>query len=169
MPPQNTQGTQPAPTPSSPQIPPEMAKHLEPARLERYAFLWSEARLLIAAVALSLGGVPPVIKFLPFLSSITYPLLNLAWIISGVVSGYLLFRFLKAGKKVFGGEDMKDKVAFFVNVISGFNLGLAGLIKQNIGMSISSNHVVFVVVGLLYLASAYHLWNRWKAHEERLF
>ncbi len=148
---------------------PELQKHLEPQNLEKYAFFWSEARLLIAALALFLGGVPPIIRLFPYLYPLTRPLLTLAWIISGVVSLYLLYLWNKAGKKVFGGNDMKDTVAFFVNVVSGFNLGLTGITGTNIGMSMTHNYTIYILVGILYLASAWHLHTRWKARGEKLF
>ncbi|HWO06995.1 MAG TPA: hypothetical protein VNM40_00215 [Candidatus Paceibacterota bacterium] len=54
-------------------------------------------------------------------------------------------------------------------VISGLNLGLVGLIGQDVGMSISSSYAVFVLVGIAYLAAAYHLYTRWRAHGEKIF
>ncbi len=150
----------------------DVTVHTQPEKLERYAFLWSEARLVIAAIALFLGGVPPVVKLLillPMLNGLIMPLLTLAWIISGVVSAYLLYRWNLAGKKVFGGSDTRNTVAFFVNIISGFNLGLTGLMGTNIGMRITSNEIVFIIVGILYLASAWHLWQRWKGFGEKMF
>lgn len=148
-----------------------LKEHTTPERLERYSFLWSEVRLIVAAVALLLGGVPPVLYFLSFspLYGLVYALLKLAWVVSGVASGYLLYRWYAGGQKVFGGSDMKDMVAFFVSVVSGINLGLVGLLGTNIGMSISSNYIVFVIAALLYLVAAYHLYIRWKGHGERVF
>lgn len=159
---------QPAPVS---QMSSEFKKHLEPARLERYAFLWSETRLLIAALALFLGGVPPVIFIFGKigLSSMVWSLLNLAWIISGIASLYLLYRWNEAGRRVFGGTDMRDTVAFFVSIVSGFNLGVTGLFGRNIGMSITHNYTIFIIVGVLYLVSAWHLHTRWKAFGEKLF
>ena len=60
-------------------------------------------------------------------------------------------------------------IAFFVSVVSGINLGLAGLIGTNIGMQISSNRAIFVLVGLLYVVAAYHLYQRWNANKQKLF
>jgi len=60
-------------------------------------------------------------------------------------------------------------VAFFVSVVSGLNLGLSGLTGSNIGMGISSSKIVFIIVGVLYLASAWHLWKRWKENNEKVF
>lgn len=149
----------------------DIKEHTHPDKLERYSFLWSEARLVVAAVALLLGGYPPVLYFLAFspLYGIVSLLLKLAWIISGVAAGYLLYRWYTGGQKIFGGSDMKDNVAFFVSVISGINLGIVGILGKNIGMSMTSNYIVFVIVALLYLAAAYHLYTRWKAKGEKLF
>jgi len=149
----------------------DIQAHTQPDKLERYSFLWSEARLLIAAVALFLGGIPPVLKFNPFpaLYSTLSSLLTLAWIISGLAAAYLFYRWNTGGKKVLGGTDTKDIAAFFIMIISGFNLGLTGLLGRNIGMSISSNYTIFALVGILYLLAAWHLWKRWKTQGEKLF
>lgn len=149
----------------------DIKKHTYPDKLERCSFIWSEARLIIAAAALFLGGIPPVIKFLPILQfyGLASSLLTLAWIISGLAAGYLLYRWYNAQQTVFGGKDMKDTAAFFVMVVSGLNLGIAGLLGTNIGMRISMNKVVFIIVGLLYLVAAYHLYTRFKARGEKVF
>ena len=144
-------------------------KQLTSARaLERMSFMWSEARLLIAALALFLGGVPPIIEFAGWLPGVGLGL-TLAWVISGLASLYLAYRWFSAGEKIFGTGNSRDLLAFTVLVVSGINLGLAGVLGRNIGMSISSSYIVFIVVGLLYLWSAYYLWKRWKKHNERLF
>ncbi|MEK7519813.1 MAG: hypothetical protein AAB581_01020 [Patescibacteria group bacterium] len=147
----------------------DIKEHTQPDKLERYSFLWSEARLAIAALALFLGGIPPVFYFLPFLYGITSPLLHLAWVISGVASVYMLYRWNTNGRMLFGGKEPRDLYAFFVSVVSGINLGLTGLLGQNIGMSISSSKVIFLIVGVVYIVAAYHLWKRWKASGEKMF
>ncbi|MFZ2886594.1 MAG: hypothetical protein WA021_02115 [Minisyncoccia bacterium] len=146
-------------------------KHLQPHNLERYAFLWSEIRLVIAAVALFIGGIPPVLYFfsVPGLYGILTFGLKLSWLISGVASVYLLYRWQTGGQKLFGHRDTKDLVAFMVNAVSGVNLGIVGLLGTNIGMSILSNYAVFVITGLAYLASAAYLYQRWNAHHQKLF
>ncbi len=135
----------------------------DPQELTKYSFYWSEARLLIAAVALLLGGVPPIVMLLPSIPLVG-TLLTLSWIISGVTAIYLGYRWYKNDFKVFGGKDKKDMAAFGVMVVSGVNLGIVGLSGTNIGMSISSNYVVFVIAALVYLASAYHLYRRHATH-----
>lgn len=151
----------------------DLEKHTTPTALERYAFYWTEARLVIAAVALFLGGVPPIFYIsgvFQFLSGITTLFLSLAWIISGAVSAYLLYRWKIAGKTVFGGKDHKDVVAFFAAIITGFNLGIAGLMGKNIGMTlVSFNKTIFLVAGVVYLLVALYLFQRWKAHGEKFF
>ncbi len=139
--------------------------------LERYSFLWSEARLLIGALALFLGGVPPIVLLLggSALVGIVALVLKLAWIASGVAAVYLLYRWYGNGMTVFGGKNLKDTLAFGVMVVSGLNLGIVGLIGTNIGMSIASSRPVFIIVGVVYLFCAYYLYQRWKLHGEKLF
>ena len=142
-----------------------------PQELERWSFLWSEVRLVIAAFALFLGGVPPIYRILPVagLFGIEGFLVRLCWIVSGVAAAYLLYRWNATGQKVFGGKQTKDVVAFFVSVVSGLNLGIAGLISVNIGMRIAAGAVIFIIVGLVYLAAAWQLYTRWKASGKNLF
>jgi len=146
-------------------------QHLQPHNLERYAFLWSEARLIIAAVALFIGGIPPVLYFLPAFG--VYPLITLglkaSWLLSGVASLYLLYRWHTGGQKLFGHHNNKDLIAFMISVVSGINLGVVGLLGTNIAMNILSSYLVFVITGLLYLASAGYLYQRWSAHGQKLF
>jgi len=141
-------------------------------KLERYAFLWSEARLLIASVALFLGGIPVlifIIRTIPFIASILGLVLTLSWIISGVASAYLLYKWLMGGRILFGGKARLDTVAFLVSVISGLNLGIVGLFGTNVGMNILSNRAIFAITALIYIASAYHLHKRWKEKGENMF
>lgn len=142
-----------------------------PDQLERYSFLWSEARLLIAALALFIGGVPPLLAFnpIPFLQSFLSTLLTFAWFISGIASAYLLYRWNGAGKLIFKKKSARDTFAFFVSVISGINLGVASLLGRNIGMSIAPNKLLFFIVGIIYIYSANYLYHRWKAAGEKLF
>lgn len=139
--------------------------HMSSDKLERYSFLWSEVRLVVAAVALFLGGVPPITRFAPGLSG-TLPL---AWIISGLVSAYLLYQWNARGRRLFGGTTPLDMYAFFVSVVSGLNLGLVPIVGTNIGMSLSSNRGLLVIVGLLYLVAANHLYRRWNASGQKIF
>lgn len=146
-------------------------EHTTPEKLERYSFLWSEARLVIASIALFLGGVPPVkaLNPIPAFYGLISSLLTLAWIISGVAAGYLLYRWHTGGKTLFHEKRQHDTLAFFVMVVSGLNLGLAGLISTNIGMSISSSRLIFTVVGVIYLMAAYYLYKRWNASGQKIF
>ncbi len=136
--------------------------------LERYSFIWSEIRLGLAAIALLLGGVPVVRLIFPF-SPLVFSLLVISWVVSGVASGYLLYRWFKAENFLFGKNISLDTAAFFVSIVSGLNLGIAGIIGQNIGMLISSSRFIFLVVAIIYVASAYHLWRRWKDSGEKVF
>src|SRR3989344_8472771 len=128
-------------------------EHMTPDKLEYFAFLWSEARLVIAAAALFLGGISPILIILPVPAMLGQVgmLLTLSWLISGVASGYLLYRWFTGGKKLFGGLDMKDIAAFLVSVVSGINLGFAGITGSNLGMSFTMNYLIFLAVAALYL------------------
>jgi hypothetical protein len=137
-------------------------------QLDRYAFLWTEARLVIGAIALFIGGVPPALRFFGWFPLISV-LLTLCWIVSGVVSAYLLYRWYEHGWHLFGKRDQKDTAAFAVNILTGFNLGVAGLLGTNIGMTISSGYAAFVITGAVYLVTAVYLWRRWSSHGEKLF
>jgi uncharacterized membrane protein YuzA (DUF378 family) len=136
--------------------------HTHPDQLEKYSFWWSEVRLVIAAVALLLGGVPPIFLLnpIPSLVGTISALLQIAWIISGVVSVYLLYRWNAVGHKLFGAKVPLDRYAFLVNVVSGLNLGLTGLLHKNIGMSIAYGPLVFLILALIYLV--YEVEEIWK-------
>ncbi len=149
----------------------ELKQHTTPEMLEKYSFLWSEARLILGAIALALGGVPVVFAILPIpgLFSLVGSLLTLAWIISGVASGYMLYRFWKGGKTVFGGREQRDIIAFWVSVVTGINLGITGLLGTNIGMSITSSRIVFTITAVVYVIAAVHLYRRWNASGKKIF
>jgi hypothetical protein len=144
-----------------------MNEHPSPAKLEKYSFVWSELRLVIAALALLLGGKPPVLVLFRGIG-IVWTLLNLSWIISGVASAYLLYRWTKH-RTLFDVNHKYDVWAFWVMIVSGFNLGIAGIFSTNIGMTISSNYFLFVIVAVIYLASAYRLYKSWIAHHRHVF
>ncbi|KKW17172.1 MAG: hypothetical protein UY56_C0001G0026 [Parcubacteria group bacterium GW2011_GWA1_50_14] len=146
-----------------------MIKHKQ--KLDRYSFMWSEVRLLIAAVALFAGGVPALYFLFPTAQGFGFlaTLLTLSWIASGVASAFLAYRWLKGGRSLFGKKNELDLCAFLVSVVSGVNLGIVGLGGRNIGMTISSNRIVFAVVGVIYLWSAWQLWKSWKASGKKVF
>ena len=139
-----------------------------PAQLERNSFLWSELRLVIAAVALLLGGVPPVVYVLGGSGNV-WGLLKLFWIISGLAAAYLGYRWYTNGWRVLGGSDRSDVIAMGVAVVTGLNLGWAGLSGNNIGMSIVYGRLIYALVGIVYLWAAWHLRSRWKSRGRRLF
>ena len=147
----------------------DIKHHTHPDSLERYSFWWSEARLLVAAVALFVGGVPPIFLITPYpLLGIAVMGLKIAWLISGLASVYLIYRWYNGGK-VFGGKDITDVLAFWVMVISGVNLGLTGILGQNPGMTISSGRTIFFVVGIIYVVTAAYLYRRWSAYGKKMF
>jgi hypothetical protein len=139
--------------------------------LTRYSFLWSQVRLIIAAVALFLGGKPPLFALFGGGNNagLLWPIVQWSWVISGIASIYLLYRWNQTGQNVFGTKDRKDTAAFFVSVVSGINLGLAAVIGRNIGMSISSNYIIFIVVGVIYLLSYLQLQKGWKKSGQKIF
>ncbi len=147
-------------------------QYKEPDKLERLSFLYSEVRLVIAAVALLLGGIP-VLRFLTFgmsgLFGLVTTILTLTWIGSGLASGYLLYRWNENKMRLFGHKNQKDTVAFLISTVSGINLGIVGLLGRNIGMSITSGGFIFTLTAIAYLASSYHLYTRWNASGQKLF
>ena len=141
-----------------------------PRELQRYSFLWSEARLIVAALALLIGGVPPIyIIAPPALFGIARLGLLICWIISGLAALYLLYQWHLAGHKLFGKKDTKDAVAYMVLGFSGLNLGLAAILNKNIGMYIAHGRLVFIITAAVYIWAVYHLYTRWKAHDEKFF
>ena len=140
---------------------------MHPDELERYSFLWSEARLLTAAVALFLKGVPPL--FLLSSAPIALIALKIAWIISGAAAGYLLYRWVNSDLKVFGSDDIKDKITFLICVVTGLHLGVMGLTGINIGFQITKNPAVLFVVAIIYVVTALYLFWRWSTLGRKLF
>jgi uncharacterized membrane protein YuzA (DUF378 family) len=147
------------------------SSYLAPHEIERYSFLWSQTRLLIAAAALFMGGVPPA--YVLFRNAALYvivaPLLRLAWIISGAASAYLLYRWNANRQMVFGGKAQKDIIAFFISIVSGLNLGITGLMGINIGMSVFHGSLIYMVAAVLYVFAFIQLLNRWNASGKKMF
>lgn len=138
--------------------------------MEERSFLWSEVRLVVAAVSLFVGGIPIVYLILPAgIFGLTHILVTLAWIISGVASGYLLYQWHKAGHRLFGHKRGLDTFSFIVMGISGINLGWAGIFGKNVGMTIWSGRTIFDLVALLYLYVAWYLWKRWSGAGKKFF
>lgn len=135
--------------------------------------MWSEVRLVIAAVALFIGGVPPALFVainMPEMLGTVTALLKICWLISGGAAVYLLYRWLERGRAIFGSKNnAKDTGAFLVMTISGINLGVVGLTGFNFGMSMSPSYIVFVVAGAVYLMAAFYLYQRWSTHGQKLF
>jgi uncharacterized membrane protein YuzA (DUF378 family) len=145
-----------------------ISQYSTPDQLERGSFLWSQARLVLAAVALLIGGIPPIVYLLGS-SGAVWSVLRLGWIISGLASAYLGYRWMSNGWAIFGGKNQKDTGAMLVSIISGLNLGMTGLTGNNLGMSLASGRVVFLLVGVIYLWAAVYLWGRWKSRGEHVF
>lgn len=138
--------------------------------LETYSFWWSELRLLVAATALFLGGIPPIYLLVPTsFYSVTMLALKLAWVISGVAAIHLLYRWYDRGQRLFGRRDHKDTLAFLVLIVSGINLGFAGIFGLNLGMTVTTSHFIFFLVGIAYLFAAYQLWMSFKKNRNKVF
>jgi len=148
----------------------DIKEHMQSDKLERYAFLWSMTRMVIAALSLFFGATP-IIYHLSIGYSGLSSLLQLCWLISGVASAYLLYRWFTGGQKVFGATDTKNKVFFLIMVATGLNLGYTA-IDTNIGMGLVIGmpiaHLLFKATGILYLIVAYYLWTQWKENGERI-
>ena len=142
----------------------------KPEQLEKWSFIWSEARLVIAAVALLIGGIPVLSALLPLpaLFGLIRLVLTLSWIISGLASIYLAYRWYTGGRKLFGKQDIKDTTAFFISIITGVNLGLTGIFGNNPGMSLMSGPGIFRITALVYLIVAVYLYWRWKQSGQRI-
>ena len=147
----------------------DVQSHTTPEKLERYAFLWSLARMVIGALSLFFGATPIL------LGIVGSGIMSLAWLISGVAAIYLGYRWYNSGKRVFGGTERKDVVAFWVMIITGLNLGYTA-IGTNVGMMTVYSMTGMMVAGLVfkatavvYLLVAYYLWTRYKASGERMF
>ena len=138
--------------------------------LERYGFLWSEARLLIAALALLINGVPPIYLIAPpGLFALARFGLVVSWLVSGAFALFLMYRWHVAKHTLFTKKRTDDMVAFLILGISGLNLGLVPILGKNIGMSFSHNRLAFLIVAAAYIYAAYHLYSRWKSNGEKLF
>jgi hypothetical protein len=120
-------------------------------------------------MSLFLGGVPAVYLLVPAsMYSITTFALKLAWAISGVSAIHLLYRWYDSGQKIFSHKDHKDTLSFLLLIVSGLNLGFAGVFGVNLGMMIANGWILFVM-GVLYLLAAYQLWVSFKRNKNRVF
>ena len=145
-------------------------EHTSPEKLERYAFLWSIARMVIAAFSLFFGAMPIIYRLGS--SSSFSSILPLLWLISGASAAYLLYLWHNAGHSLRAGNDNKSRAAFLIMIISGLNLGLAA-VGSNLGMNLVWDmpiaDILFKVTAILYLLVAHYLFTQWKANGERLF
>lgn len=96
-------------------------------------------------------------------------LLKLCWLVSGVASLFLLYRWGKAGQHVFGGKDTRDMIAFLILVVSGLNLGVVGLTGYNIGLNMAPSYLVLVLAAIVYIVCAVYLYQRWSKNGQKVF
>ena len=143
--------------------------HTTPEKLERYAFMWSIARMVIASVSLFFGAVPIALRIFDYQLGF---FVQLAWLISGIASIYLGYMWYKNKKSIFGANHQNDTIFFLILVITGINLGYT-ITGYNFGMSFAYSlpltWLIFKLTALGYLYVAYNLWKKWKAHDEHLF
>jgi hypothetical protein len=125
--------------------------------------------MAIATLSLFMGASPI------FMEMVGPGVMSLAWLISGASALYLGYRWYTGGKKVFGGNDKKDTIAFLIMVVTGINLGYTA-IDTNIGMNLvypfgdeDLSDIIFKATAVLYALVAFHLFKRWKASREQVF
>jgi len=141
-----------------------------PDTLATAAFLWSEARLVIAAVALVVGGPPALVFFsIAPIYGLLVLLVKLSWIISGAASLYLAYRWFTAKGYVFDRTTRKDGAMLLVAIVSGINLGLTGILQVNPGLSLFTGYIFSLIGAVLYVYAAYHLYQRWEECGRKLF
>jgi uncharacterized membrane protein YuzA (DUF378 family) len=146
-----------------------MSLSLKPRTIDTYSFWWSETRLLIAAMALFLGGVPPIYLLIPpSMYEVTLIGLKIAWIVSGLSAIHLIYRWYHTGQRLFGHKDHKDTLAFLLLILSGLNLGFAGVFGVNLGMSVAGGWLLFLM-GILYLLAAYQLMSSFRRNKNRIY
>ena len=135
--------------------------------LEKYAFMWNQARLVVAALSLIFGGFPLIYRLFSTSTPLVGPILTLFWIVSGVSAAYLLYLFVQGGKRLWGGKNRTDLIAFAIAVGSGLHLGITGLTGMNIGMRVLPYGVlplIMLVAGAAYLWAAFYLYKKQKAN-----
>jgi hypothetical protein len=138
--------------------------------LTTYAFFWTLARLCISVVALLIGSPPALILFsFEPAYGFAWLFLRLSWIISGVAASYLLYRWLTAKGYVFDKATRKDTIALAVAIVSGLNLGFAGLFGTNIGLSFFTAYLFWLIGAGFYAWSAHHLFTRFRQSGNKLF
>jgi len=133
--------------------------------LLEWVFAWNQLRLVIAGATLVLAKQSPILMYLyiPLITPLAASLMSLAWIISGLAGAYLIYAWNKAGRTIFGGNERKDVIAFWIATITGVHLGIAGLVGLNIGFSVTPMAIstpIMIAAGLAYFWSAYHLHSR---------
>jgi hypothetical protein len=132
--------------------------------LLEWAFAWNQARLIIAGATLILAKKSPILTYfgIPLVTPLAGTLMPLAWLLSGVVSVYLIYVWYNSGQTVFGGKEKIDLIAFWVATITGINLGFAA-ISTNVGFAITPAFLstpAMILAGLLYFWTAYHMHSR---------
>lgn len=136
-----------------------MNDYLDSVRLDRLAIWWSLVRMVLVASVLLFGAVP-LLGQLVFLS----PFVPWLWVVSGLFSVYLGYRWFVSDMKLVSHNDLLSTLSFLLVILSGLNLGLASF-SQNFGMFLVEDVLMsdFIVkaVGVLYLLVAGYLYRQW--------
>lgn len=130
----------------------------KPENLVQYSFYVTVAGLFLTAF-LYLTTSPW------FAMGYYYGSLDLFWILAAVAAGYLLYKWFKSDRSIFGGNDVKDVAAFWFLIVMSINQGL--LMSMHMGFYFASFFMGFGPLGHLLLAAlygyaGYYLVKRWK-------
>lgn len=136
-----------------------MNDYLDSVRLDRLAIWWSLMRMVLVASILLFGYVP-LLGGLSFMA----PFVPWLWMVSGLVSIYLAYRWFVSDMKLLNETDILATAAFWLMIISGLNLGLASF-GDNFGMAIVADvpmsDLILKAVGVAYLLSVGFLYRKW--------
>ena len=146
----------------------DLDTHTSSSSLERYSFYVLLALLVFSAVALFLGGRPPI-TLITGSSSVVWQLLSLGWLLSGVSAGYLAYQWAQNKKQLFGRSDIEDTLAFVFMIAAGLNLGITGATGVNIFLDLFMGRLSYIVTGVLCIGVAGYLYKQWQKNDDALF
>ena len=146
----------------------QMAELMQPHNLEKYSFYWLIASLALTVISLLMGGSPIAMTVFGY-GALVSLLLKISWILSGAAGGYLLYRWYTAERTLFGEKRNQDLAAFMVATITGVNIGIYGIIQQNILMMMFMASIFNTIGAVLYVVVVIYLWRRWQESGGNLF
>jgi len=94
-------------------------------------------------------------------SMAVWSLLDIAWIVSGIAAGYLVYEWLQHSRQVFRGN-RNATYAFWFMILTGVNVGIAGILGPNLFLNIFSSSLFHYVTGALCLFAAIYLFIAWR-------